>query len=407
MEAKQMTAHSVGAANHIGARIEDAAARIEPALVAIRRDLHAHPELAHEEVRTSAVVARELARIGVPHRTGVGGTGVMGRIETGRPGPTLLLRADMDALPIEERTGLPFASTVPGRMHACGHDLHTATLIGVAEVLHGIAPLLSGRIELMFQPAEEVSDSGAARMMADGALEGVDLALGFHNYPGEPVGSFSFVPGVAGGSSDEFTITVRGRSGHAARPHLTSDPVVAAATLVLQLQTVVSRETDPMRPVVLTLGVIEGGLAPNIIPDAVRLRGTVRTHLEADRVAMEEAIRRQCAGVSLSLRVACELDWERGTPPLVSDERVMRATMRAIETHFGPEALLEAAPSLGAEDFALIGERVPAFQLGIGSMTPGRRDELHNSDYQPDERSIRNGVVALSLAACELLSPSV
>lgn len=393
--------------NHLGPRIEAIAGEIEPALIEIRRDLHAHPELAHEEVRTSGVVARELARIGVTHRTEVGGTGVMGVIETGRPGPTVLLRADMDALPIEERTGLPFASTVPGKMHACGHDIHTATLIGVAEVLQGIAPQLSGRIALMFQPAEEVSESGAARMIADGALEGVDCALGFHNYPGEPVGSFSFVPGVAGGSSDEFTITVSGRSGHAARPHLTADPIVAAATLILQLQTVVSREMDPMRPIVLTLGVIEGGLAPNIIPDAVRLRGTVRTHRESDRTAMEAAIRRHCEGVSTSLRVACRLDWERGTPPLVSDESVMRATMRAVETHFGKDAVLQAKPSLGAEDFALIGEKVPAFQLGIGSMTPGRQDELHNSDYQPDERAIRNGVVALSLAACELLSPSV
>ncbi|KTQ89601.1 N-acyl-L-amino acid amidohydrolase [Aureimonas ureilytica] len=393
--------------NHIGPRIEAIAGEIEPALIDIRRDLHAHPELAHEEVRTSGVVARELARIGVPHRTKVGGTGVMATIDTGRPGPTVLLRADMDALPIQEQTGLPYASTIPGKMHACGHDLHTATLIGVAEVLQRIAPDLSGRIELMFQPAEEVSDSGAARMMRDGALEGVDLALGFHNYPGEPVGSFSFVPGVAGGSSDEFTITVSGRSGHAARPHLTADPIVGAATLVLQLQTIVSREMNPMRPIVLTIGVIEGGLAPNIIPDAVRLRGTVRTHLDADRTAMEAAIRRHCEGVSTSLRLECRLDWERGTPPLVSDERVMRATMRAVENHFGREALLEASPSLGAEDFALIGEKVPAFQLGIGSMTPGRRDELHNSDYQPDERAIRNGVVALSLAACELLSPSV
>ena len=393
--------------NHIGTESETIAVEIEPALVAIRRDLHAHPELAHEEIRTSSVVARELARLGVAHRTQVGGTGVMGTIDTGRPGPTVLLRADMDALPIQEQTGLPYASTIPGKMHACGHDLHTATLIGVAEVLQRIAPDLSGRIELMFQPAEEVSDSGAARMMADGALEGVDCALGFHNYPGEPVGSFSFVPGVAGGSSDEFTITVSGRSGHAARPHLTADPIVGAATLILQLQTIVSREMDPMRPIVLTIGVIEGGLAPNIIPDAVRLRGTVRTHLEADRAAMEAAIARHCAGVSASLRVECALAMERGTPPLVSDAGVMAKTMKAIREHYGDEVVLQAAPSLGAEDFALIGERVPAFQLGVGSGMPGRHDELHNSDYQPDERSIRNGVVALSLAAVELLTAPV
>ncbi|MBB3996916.1 M20 metallopeptidase family protein [Aureimonas pseudogalii] len=393
--------------NHIGSRIEETASRIEPELVAIRRDLHAHPELAFEEVRTAAIVAERLASLGIAHRTGVGRTGVLGTIDTGRPGPTLLLRADMDALPIHEQTGLDFASTVPGKMHACGHDLHTATLLGVAEVLAGIQPMLSGRIQLMFQPAEEVSDSGAAAMMRDGALEGVDMALGFHNYPGEPVGTFSFVPGVAGGSSDEFTITVTGRSGHAARPHLTSDPIVAAATLILQLQTIVSREMNPMRPIVLTIGVIQGGLAPNIIPDAVRIVGTVRTHHEEDRVAMEAAIARHCAGVSASLRVECALAMERGTPPLVSDAGVMAKTMKAIREHYGDEVVLEAAPSLGAEDFALIGERVPTFQLGVGSGMPGRHDELHNSDYQPDERSIRNGVVALSLAAVELLTAPV
>ena len=162
-----------------------------------------------------------------------------------------------------------------------------------------------------------------------------------------------------------------------------------------------------MRPIVLTIGVIEGGLAPNIIPDAVRIVGTVRTHHEDDRRAMEAAIARHCTGVSASMRVECRFEMDRGTPPLVSDAGVMDKTMKAIREHYGDDVVLQAQPSLGAEDFALIGERVPAFQLGVGSGAPGRRDELHNSDYQPDERAIRNGVVALSLAAVELLTVPV
>src|ERR687893_845130 len=177
-------------ANDPGTRIRDAAEALDPRLVALRRDIHAHPELAFEEVRTAAVVAAELARLGIAHRTGLGRTGVLGVVEGGRPGPTLAIRADMDALPIAEETGLPFSSTVGGRMHACGHDIHTATLLGAAAVLKGLAPQLAGRVVLVFQPAEEVLE-GAAAMIADGAAEGVDMALGFHNQPDLSVGRFA------------------------------------------------------------------------------------------------------------------------------------------------------------------------------------------------------------------------
>jgi len=389
--------------NDLGTRIEALAERIEPHIVALRRDIHAHPELAFEEVRTAGVVSRELTRLGVPHRTGVGRTGVLGTIETGRPGPTLLLRADMDALPILERTGLPFASTRPGVMHACGHDLHTATLIGVAEVLSEMAPHLSGRIRLMFQPAEETPESGAEAMIAAGAVDGVDLALGFHNYPGEAVGTFSFVRGIEGGSADEFEITIDGRAGHAARPHLARDPLVAAASLLLQLQTVASREIDPMHAVVLTVGAIEGGSTHNVIPGQCRIIGTVRCQHDEDRDAAEAAIRRICEGTALSLRVSCDVAIMRGVPATRPDPRVLEPTLSSIRDHFGAAAVAEKANGLGAEDFALIAGRVPAFQLGIGSATPGRADELHNDDYQPDERCLRKGVVALSLAAVRLL----
>ncbi len=390
--------------NEISSHIEDAARAIEAKLIAIRRDIHAYPETGFDTVRTSALVASNLAEAGMDYQTRIGRTGVVGTIDTCRPGPTLLLRADMDALPIHEQTGLEFASRIDGNMHACGHDLHTATLIGVGLLLQEMKPHLSGKIKLMFQPAEETSESGARAMIEDGVLDSVDMALGFHNHPDEEVGTFSYVSGIVNGSSDEFNIVVRGRSGHAARPHMAADPIVAAATLILQLQTIVSREVDPMQPAVLTIGGIEGGKAENIIPDAVRIIGTVRTQHSHNRDLIENAIRRQCEGLSLSMNVSCEFTMVRGVPSLLNDEALMARTMRAITRHFGAERTQARPATLGAEDFALIGERVPVFQLGIGARTPGRDDKLHNSDYQPDERCIINGVIALTLAACDILT---
>lgn len=381
--------------------IEAATQAIEARLVAVRRDLHAHPELGFEEVRTAGVVAAELARMGIPHRTGVGRTGVVGTIRGGRPGPVLAIRADMDALPIQEQTGLPWASTVPGKMHACGHDIHTTTLLGVAEVLQGMAPLLAGTVRLLFQPAEETL-GGAAAMIAEGALDGVDLALGFHNYPDMPVGRFGYCRGACLAASDRFDITVHGRSGHAAHPEDAVDPIVAAAQLVAQLQLVVSRETVPNHPVVVTVGAIHAGTVHNIIPDLCTLRGTVRTlHAPAQDVA-EAAIHRLCAGIDAGLRTRCEVDYRRGVPALVNDDRVLDQAVAAVRAQFG-DVVDEGEPSLGGEDFAFMAQKVPGFQLRIGSGAPGRHDKLHNSGYQPDERCIGLGVQALSRAAVEML----
>ncbi len=211
-------------------------AEIEAALIEVRRDLHAHPELAFEEVRTAGVVARELTRLGIAHETGIAVTGVVGTIKGGRPGPTLVIRADMDALPIHEQTGQSFASTKPGLMHACGHDIHTTTLLGVADVLNRLAPSIAGTVKLVFQPAEEAI-GGAAVMIEQGVLEGVDMALGFHNYPHMPVGQFGFCHGPALAAADTFQVVVHGKSGHAAHPYAAVDPIVAAAQLICQLQT--------------------------------------------------------------------------------------------------------------------------------------------------------------------------
>jgi amidohydrolase len=388
-------------ANDPARRIRDAAEALQPALVAIRRDIHAHPELAFEETRTAGIVAAELARLGIPHRTGVGRTGVLGVIEGARPGPTLAIRADMDALPIHEETGLPFASTVAGKMHACGHDIHTATLLGVGAVLKDLAPMLAGRVLLVFQPAEEVLE-GAAAMIADGAAEGIDLALGFHNQPDLPVGTFGFARGACLAAADRFDLVVRGKSGHAAHPYAAIDPIVAAASFVAQVQTVVSREVKPIHPAVVTIGSFQGGATYNIIPERVHLKGSVRTlHTEA-RDTAEAAIRRLATGLEAAMRVTCALDYQRKVPPLVNDDRVLEPVLAAIRAQFG-DAPLEGEPSMGSEDFAEFAARAPAFQLRIGSGAPGRADRLHNAGYQPDEACIQLGVQALSRAALDLL----
>jgi amidohydrolase len=391
-------------ANDPTTAIRDATQRIEAALIEIRRDIHAHPELGFEEVRTAGLVARELTRLGISHQTGVGKTGVVGLIEGGRPGPVLAIRADMDALPIEEKSGLPFASTKPGLMHACGHDIHTTTLLGVAAVLKELAPQLAGTVKLVFQPAEE-GVGGMRAMIADGVMDGpkIDRALAFHNHPDMPVGSFGFVHGACLAASDRFEIVVRGRSGHAAYPHTTIDPIVAAAMLVAQLQTVVSREVSPTMPAVVTVGVIQGGTAANIIPDSCTIKGTVRTlHPEA-RDTAEDAIKRLAAGMLAGMRVACDVDYRRGVPPLRNDESVLAPAVVAVRKQFG-DVVSEFQPSLGGEDFALMADLVPSFQLRVGSSQPGRNDKLHNSAYQPDERCIGFGVQALSRAALELLA---
>ena len=382
--------------------IREAATALQPRLVEIRRDIHAHPELAFEEVRTAGIVAAELARMGITHRTGIGRTGVVGVIEGGRPGPTLAIRADMDALPIHEATGLDFASTTDGKMHACGHDIHTTTLLGVAEVLSGLAPQLAGRIVLVFQPAEE-SLGGAAAMVADGVLEGVDMALGFHNQPDMPVGRFGYCRGSTLAAADRFDLLIRGKSGHAAHPEDAIDPIVAAGAFIGQAQTVVSREIDPLMPAVVTIGMLHGGSAPNIIPETVELRGTVRTLHHSARDTAEAALKRLVTGLEAMHRVTCTLDYRRGVPPLVNADSVLDPAIAAVRAQLG-EVVDSGRPSMGAEDFAEFAERVPAFQLRIGSGAPGRRDHLHNDHYQPDERCIGLGVQALSRIALDMLA---
>ena len=387
--------------NDLQTHIADATAAITPALVAIRRDLHAHPELAFAETRTAGVVAAQLARLGIPHRTGVGRTGVVGTITGGRPGPTLVLRADMDALPIHEQTGLPYASTNPGLMHACGHDIHTTTLLGAAEILTALAPQLAGTVRLVFQPAEEIG-VGARAMIADGVMDGADMAIGFHNYPGMPVGRLGFCHGGCMAAVDIFDIVLTGRSGHAAHPDECIDPIAAAAVLIGQLQTIVAREISPTRACVVTVAAIHAGGAYNTIPDQCTIRGTVRTLDPAVRDVAEQALRRLCTGLAVAMRVGADVTYVREIPPTVNDNALMDRVIAAAAAQLG-DVVDEGEPSLGGEDFALMAECVPSCHLRIGAGAPGRDDRLHNSNYQPDEACIGLGVQALVRATADIL----
>lgn len=384
--------------------IRDLVCEQEPRLVEIRRDIHAHPETGFDTIRTAAIVAAELEKIGLNPKTGVGRTGVVAEITGGRPGPCLILRADMDALPIHEETNLPFASTIAGKMHACGHDLHTAALLGAAGALVQIAPQLAGTVRLVFQPAEETQESGAAAMVADGAADGVDMAIAFHNRPEHPAGMISLNRGASTASSDEFKVTVHGKSGHAARPHAAIDPIVAAAHIITQLQTVISREMDPSLSAVLTVGHIAGGATQNIIPDTCMFEGTVRCRSPQSRDLAEASFRRICEGAAIALNVRAEVDYVRGAPPLMNDDAMIDRTAVALGAQFGTNVLVEPGSTFGAEDFSYFSERIPSVQIFIGSGQPGRDDRVHNSDYQPDEACIAQSAIALTRMAVEFLS---
>lgn len=387
-------------AEEINARVKE----LESHLVAIRRDIHAHPELGFDTIRTANLVTQQLLALGLQPKTGVGRTGVMVDIHGAEPGKTVLLRADMDALPIQEQTGLPFSSTYPGKMHACGHDIHTATLLGVAAVLPHYRQQLKGTVRLIFQPAEETPDSGAEAMIADGAAEGVDWAITLHNKPELAAGEIALTRGASTASSDEFDVTVHGVSTHAARPHMGSDPIIATVHLISQLQTIISRERDPAHSAVLTIGHIQGGTTHNIIPDSCLFQGTIRTKSPQVRADMEASFKRMCEGVALAQNVRIEVNYQRGVPPLMNDDALIDTLETILSHQFDKPIIAKPSASFGAEDFSLFTERVPGCQIHIGSATPGRDDHLHNSDYQPDERSIAAGTQALTRLAIDLLS---
>ena len=386
-------------------QIESIVGRIEPDLIALRRRIHEHPELAFEEHETAHAVSDYLSALAIPHRTGVGKTGVVAVIDGGAAGPTVGVRADMDALPIGEASGVPFASRVPGRMHACGHDVHTTIALGVAHLLAGARAALPGRVKLIFQPAEETL-AGAAAMIADGVLDdpAMDAIVGFHNSPRLETGLLAYTEGIGHASAAAFDIVLKGRTGHAAHPHVGIDAIVGAAQLVTQLQTIVSREIAPTVPAVVTIGQIAGGTARNVIADRVIIKGTARTRDALVEKHVEEAIRRVVAGVAAGARLEYEIDWVRQTPVTKYDSRVVARMVEAAREVVGADKVVNISePTMGSEDFAWFAERVPAAHLRIGSRIEGVDTAIHRADYQCNERAIGIGVRAVTRVVLSLL----
>ncbi|CAA9550945.1 MAG: N-acetyl-L,L-diaminopimelate deacetylase homolog [uncultured Thermomicrobiales bacterium] len=388
------------------ARLRDAVDEILPGVVADRRHLHEHPELGFQEVETARFVAGRLAALGVEDvRTGIAKTGTTALVRGTGDGPgagkTLLIRADMDALPIQEENEVDYRSKHDGVMHACGHDAHTAMLLGTARLLMERRDRFAGTVKLLFQPAEE-GPGGAKPMIDAGVLDDpkVDAALGLHIAQEQPLGTIGVRPGPAMAASDGFTVTIRGKGGHGARPQSTVDPVAIGAQIVVALQTVVSRETNPITPAVVTVGAFRAGQAANVIPDTAELRATVRSFDQGERERLAERLEALVRGIATAMRAEVDFAYRFGYPPTVNDP-AMTAIVRAAATEtVGAERVLEPDPIMGAEDMSYFLERVPGCFFFVGSRNPDRGLVWghHHPRFDFDEEALGTGISTMVAA---------
>src|SRR6185503_15330200 len=374
---------------------------LRDALIALRRELHQHPELAFAETRTAARVAAFFEGSGLKLRNGVGGTGLIAET-VARPGRRVMLRADMDGLPIQEETGLPFASRVPKAMHACGHDGHTATLAAVGRILAGRT--LLGNARMLFQPAEE-GEGGAQAVIQDGALEGVDVVLGVHLWNELPVGTIGVRSGALMAAVDRLKIVIHGRGGHGGQPQRAADPIVAAGHVITALQTIVAREVSPVASAVVTLGSIHGGEAFNVIPDEVTLTGTIRSFDPELRRSMPERVSRIAGGVAAGLGCRAHVEVKNGNPAVINDAGVAELARRAAARVVGADKVVLPEPTMGGEDMALYFERVPGCFVFVGSANPakGKAEPHHSPRFDFDEDALAIGCEFLVQAAEEAL----
>jgi len=388
--------------------IDEAVERLYPSVVEIRRHVHAHPELGERELETAALAAAHLRELGLEVREGIGGTGVVGVLRGGRPGPVVAYRADMDALPITERTGLPYASTRTdtwddsevGVMHACGHDLHVAIALGVASILSERRAELAGTVLFVFQPAEEGMPTpgphGAERMLEEGAFEDPRPAavFGLHVNPNLALGQVSVVPGGAMAAVDRFRVTVHGRQAHGAYPHAGIDPIVAASHVVVALQTIASRNVNTHDTVVVTVGVFDAGNRFNIIPEEARLVGTIRTHDASVRERVHERLREIVAGTAQAHGARAEVEIEGITPVTVNDPDLCARMRRVVAASVGEANLVDEVPHMGGEDFAFFANEVPGvyYFLGVGDDANGAQALLHTPAFVPAEGALAVGM---------------
>ncbi len=395
------------------AEIRAAAERIAPQLVTVRRALHACPELSNREERTGRLIAERLRAQGLEVRYPLAKTGVVGILRGVQPGPVVALRADIDALPIEEKTDLPFKSQVKGVMHACGHDAHTAILLGTVEVLASLRDRLPGTVVFLFQPAEEGppagEEGGAPLMVKEGALDDpkVDAVFGFHVGSWEPMGRAGWTDGPIFASSDTFTIEVAGKTAHGAQPHTGLDPIPIAAEMVEALQLIVSREIDGRQPRVLTIGRIQGGTRFNILADKVTMDGTMRTHDATVRAEMKARMARTVKGVAEAHGTTATLQFlDEGNPPMVNDVALAHEVgVPALQRVFGPGAV-RVEPQMVAEDFPAYGQKAPYFYflLGTRNDAKGIASVNHTATFDVDEDALPLGVRAMATLAWDFLA---
>ncbi len=355
----------------------------------IRREIHAWPELAYKEERTATLISRELNALGLTPRTGIARTGVVADI--GKEGPMVALRADMDALPLQEETGLPFASRRPGIMHACGHDGHVAILLGAAALLAENPPE-GGRVRLIFQPAEE-HGAGARAMIEEGVLEGVSFIFGGHIDRHFRIGEIAVNEGLICAFTDAFNVTINGKGGHAAWPHEAVDAVVIGSLLVMNIQTIISREINPAHPCVITVGKFEGGSAHNVIAERAHLEGTIRSTDPETRRRIMESLKRMSRGLAEVHRAAIKLEIKEGYPPVINHPEAAQIAQQAALKTVGPEGLVrQPHPSLGGEDFAFYLQKVPGCFVRLGAVKKGLENiPAHSPKFDFDERVLSLG----------------
>lgn len=396
-------------------QVDQLVRQVMPMVIELRRDLHAHPELSNREERTSRVVAEKLRSLGVDQlRTGVARHGVVALIRGVRPGPTLALRADMDALPIQEDTGLPFASKNPGVMHACGHDANTAMLVGAAAVLVELRDQLAGNVKLIFQPAEEGTppgeEGGAALMIWEGVLADPEVSAMFamHTSPELPTGKIGYRFGGIMASVDRFRVVITGKQSHAAMPWQGSDPIVATAQMITAVQTIASRKIDARQPVVVSFGIVQAGSAWNIIPESVVLEGTIRSHDAQVRKQAVEQFRAMVQGTAAAMGTTATVEMTDYGPVVWNDPKLGQRLLPALARAVGEENLVESQPVMGGEDFAHYAARVPGMYVFLGDRNEaiGAVHPLHTPKMIVDEAALPIGVRTHVLVALEYLSPA-
>lgn len=380
--------------------IKDIAETLAPRLIEIRRHLHAHPELSGQEHQTAAYVAGVLSSCGLHVQEAVGKTGVVGDLIAQDNQRLLAIRTDMDALPIQERTDLEFASRKPGIMHACGHDVHTTLGLGTVMVLSQLRENLKGNVRFLFQPAEEIAQ-GASWMIQDGAMRDVEAIFGVHVFPTISARSVGIRYGALTAAADDLEIYIQGESGHGARPHQAVDAIWIAAQVITTLQQAISRTHNPLRPMVLSIGQINGGRAPNVIADSVHLAGTVRSLHPETHANLPDWIKKMVTNICDTYGAKCEVTYRRGTPSVQNDSTLTQILEDAAREAWGSDHVqILAEPSLGAEDFAMYLQHAPGsmFRLGVGKEN-AQNYPLHHPLFEADEAAIVTGVVTLAYSA--------